>query len=164
MLNLPALSNYGAPKPQRVTMAFPAATLMRIVLYYYGKVRDRNASAICEEYVKRCQRYGRVELVELKPRQETWDQPGATVVMLSPDGDLLDTPDFAAIVGAARLAARDLHFVIGPTDGHPDAWKQRAGRLISLSRLTFPHELARAMVCEQIYRALTLIAGHPYPR
>lgn len=145
-------------------MALPAAISMRIVLYYYGKVRDRNAHAICEEYLKRCQRYGRVELVELKPRQETWDQPGTTVVLLSPDGELLDTHGFAAIVDAARLAARDIHFVIGPTDGHPPAWKQRAGCLLSLSRLTFPHELARAMLCEQIYRALTLLAGHPYPR
>ncbi len=137
---------------------------MRIVVYFYGKVRDRHAHAICEEYLKRSQRYGRVDLVELKPRQESWGVPGATVVLLSPDGELVDTPVFAEIVDKGRLGARDLHFVIGPTEGHPTDWKQRADRLISLSRMTFPHELARAMLCEQIYRALTLLAGHPYPR
>jgi 23S rRNA (pseudouridine1915-N3)-methyltransferase len=137
---------------------------MRVVLYYYGKVRDRNAQAICDEYRKRCQRYGRFELQELKPRQESWDQPGATKVLLSPDGELLGTEQFARVLEQAQLAARDLHLVIGPTDGHPPEWKQRADRLLSLSRMTFPHELARAMLCEQVYRALTLLAGHPYPR
>lgn len=137
---------------------------MRIVVYYYGKLRDRHAHAICEEYLKRCQRYARVDLVELKPRQENWDQSDAAVILLSPDGEQLDTAAFAEIVESNRLAARDLHFVIGPTDGHPSDWKQRANSLISLSRLTFPHELARAMLCEQIYRALTLLAGHPYSR
>lgn len=137
---------------------------MRIVLYYYGKIRDRSVQAICAEYLKRCQRYARVEMAELKPKQETWDQPGAVTVLLSPDGDLIDTPAFASLVEQARDASRPLHLVIGPTDGHPADWKQRATRLISLSRMTFPHELARAMLCEQIYRALTLLAGHPYPR
>ncbi len=137
---------------------------MRISIYYYGKVRDRNLQAVCEEYRKRCQRYARVDLVELKPKQESWDQPSAMVVLLSPEGQALDTPSFAEMMEQARFAARDVHFVIGPTEGHPVEWKQRAGRLLSLSSLTFPHELARAMLCEQIYRALTLLAGHPYSR
>jgi 23S rRNA (pseudouridine1915-N3)-methyltransferase len=137
---------------------------MRIAIYYYGKVRDRHLQAVCQEYLKRCQRYARVEMVELKPKQETWDQPTALVVLLSPDGASLDTPAFAAMVDQERLGARDVHFVIGPTDGHPPHWKQRAHRLLSLSPLTFPHEMARAMLSEQIYRALTMLAGHPYSR
>ena len=71
---------------------------------------------------------------------------------------------FARVIESAQLAARDLHLVIGPTDGHPEAWKQRADRLLSLSAMTFPHELARAMLCEQVYRGITLLAGHAYPR
>jgi 23S rRNA (pseudouridine1915-N3)-methyltransferase len=137
---------------------------MRIVLYYYGKVRDRNAQGICEEYRKRSQRYARFEIQELKPRQENWDQPGAIKVLLSPDGEAVSTEGFARLVETAQRGARDLHLVIGPTDGHPDDWKQRADQLLCLSRMTFPHELARAMLCEQVYRALTLLAGHPYPR
>jgi 23S rRNA (pseudouridine1915-N3)-methyltransferase len=137
---------------------------MRIVLYYYGKIRDRNAQAICAEYLKRCQRYAKVDMVELKPRQENWDQPGVFTVLMSPDGEHLDTRAFTAILEQTREKSQTIHFVIGPTEGHPDDWKQRATRLISLSRMTFPHELARAMLCEQIYRALTLIAGHPYSR
>ncbi|MCL4784880.1 MAG: 23S rRNA (pseudouridine(1915)-N(3))-methyltransferase RlmH [Bryobacterales bacterium] len=137
---------------------------MRIVLYYYGKVRDRNAQAICEEYRKRCQRYARFDLQELKPRQETWDQAGAFKLLLSPDGEPCSTTQFARLLESAQLSARDFHLVIGPTEGHSPEWKQRADRLLSLSPMTFPHELARAMLCEQVYRALTLLAGHPYPR
>lgn len=137
---------------------------MRIVLYYYGKIRDRNAHAICEEYRKRSQRYARFELLELKPRQETWDQAGAFKLLLSPDGEASSTAQFAKLLESAQLAAKDFHLVIGPTEGHPAEWKQRADRLLSLSPMTFPHELARAMLCEQVYRALTLLAGHPYPR
>lgn len=137
---------------------------MRIVLYYYGKVRDRHAQAICAEYLKRCQRYAKFEMIELKPKQENWDQPGAVVILLSPDGAQLNTTQFAGIVEQARMTSKPLHLVIGPTEGHSDEWKLRATHLISLSRMTFPHELARAMLSEQIYRALTLIAGHPYPR
>jgi 23S rRNA (pseudouridine1915-N3)-methyltransferase len=137
---------------------------MQIALYYYGKVRDRHMQAVCEEYIKRCQRFARVEMRELKPRQDSWNQPGCARVLLSPDGDLLDSHGFRDLVAQTQVSARDLHLVIGPTDGLPDDWKQHADRLLSLSRMTLPHELARVVLCEQIYRALTLMANHPYSR
>ncbi|MCZ2154447.1 MAG: 23S rRNA (pseudouridine(1915)-N(3))-methyltransferase RlmH [Bryobacterales bacterium] len=137
---------------------------MRIVLYYYGRIRDRHAQAICEEYLKRSQRYIRFELQQLKPHSETWDQPGTLKFLLSPEGEMLSSAQFAQVIREAQAAARDLHLVIGPTDGHPASWKQRADRLMSLSAMTFPHELARAMLCEQVYRGVTLLAGHAYPR
>jgi 23S rRNA (pseudouridine1915-N3)-methyltransferase len=55
-------------------------------------------------------------------------------------------------------------YVLGGHDGLPPEWKPRADLLLSLSPMTFPHELARAMLAEQIYRALTTLRGHPYPR
>jgi 23S rRNA (pseudouridine1915-N3)-methyltransferase len=137
---------------------------MRIVIHYYGKVRDPNLQAVCTEYVKRCQRFARVEMRELKASQDSWNQPGAARVLLSPEGDPLDTNEFHQLVDECRQAARNLHLVIGPTDGLPEAWKAKADRLISLSRMTLPHELARVLLCEQTYRALTLIANHPYSR
>jgi 23S rRNA (pseudouridine1915-N3)-methyltransferase len=57
-----------------------------------------------------------------------------------------------------------LVFVVGGADGLPADWRMRADLLLSLSRLTFPHELARAMLAEQIYRAFATLRGHPYPR
>jgi 23S rRNA (pseudouridine1915-N3)-methyltransferase len=55
-------------------------------------------------------------------------------------------------------------FLLGGHDGLPPEWKPRADLLLSLSVMTFPHELARAMLAEQIYRAFTTLNGHPYPR
>jgi 23S rRNA (pseudouridine1915-N3)-methyltransferase len=63
-----------------------------------------------------------------------------------------------------NLFDRDLVFIVGGADGLPEAWKPKADLLISLSALTMPHELARVVLAEQIYRALTTLRGHPYPR
>jgi 23S rRNA (pseudouridine1915-N3)-methyltransferase len=57
-----------------------------------------------------------------------------------------------------------LVFLIGGHDGLPPEWRSRTAQLLSLSTMTFPHELARAMLAEQIYRALATLRGHPYPR
>ncbi len=76
----------------------------------------------------------------------------------------MDSKSFTALIARAELEARDLIFVIGGADGLPPEWKPRADILLSLSALTFPHELARAMLAEQLYRAVTGMRGHPYPR
>ena len=70
----------------------------------------------------------------------------------------------SALVGKAELEARDVVFLIGGHDGLPAEWKPRADLLLSLGPMTMPHELARAVLAEQIYRALTMLRGHPYPR
>jgi 23S rRNA (pseudouridine1915-N3)-methyltransferase len=64
----------------------------------------------------------------------------------------------------AEMEGRDLVFLIGGHDGLPQGWGARADLLLSLSAMTFPHELARAMLAEQIYRAFATLRGHPYPR
>jgi len=68
------------------------------------------------------------------------------------------------MVRKAEMEGRDLVFLIGGADGLPGGWAERADRRISLSPMTFPHELARVMLAEQIYRAFTTLRGHPYPR
>jgi 23S rRNA (pseudouridine1915-N3)-methyltransferase len=76
----------------------------------------------------------------------------------------MDTAAFVALVSGAEMEGRDLVFVVGGADGLPADWRPRADVLLSLSRMTFPHELARAMLAEQIYRAFATLRGHPYPR
>jgi 23S rRNA (pseudouridine1915-N3)-methyltransferase len=76
----------------------------------------------------------------------------------------MDSPQFTALVAKAEMEARDLVFLVGGADGLPAGWRGRADLLLSLSRLTVPHELARAMLAEQIYRAFATLRGHPYPR
>lgn len=88
----------------------------------------------------------------------------AQKVFLDPAGKSLTSAGFAALVGKAELEARDLVFLIGGHDGLPPQWRSKADLLLSLSTMTMPHELARAVLAEQIYRALTILRGHPYPR
>jgi len=73
------------------------------------------------------------------------------------------------LVSGAEREARDLIFLVGGATGLPPAWRENAARehgdlLLSLSEMTLPHELARVVLAEQIYRAFTLLRGHPYPK
>ena len=77
---------------------------------------------------------------------------------------MLDSESFAKAVGKTEDESRDIVFLIGGHEGLPADWKARADLLISLSAMTWPHELARAMLAEQIYRAFAILRGHPYPR
>ncbi len=90
--------------------------------------------------------------------------PGARKVFLDPAGRVMDSAGFVQLIRQAEDEAQDLLFLIGGHDGLPPEWKLRADLLLSLSAMTFPHELARAMLAEQIYRAFTTLRGHPYPR
>lgn len=62
------------------------------------------------------------------------------------------------------MTGRDLVFLVGGAEGFPASWEDRPAQQISLTPLTLPHELARVILAEQIYRALAILRGHPYPR
>jgi 23S rRNA (pseudouridine1915-N3)-methyltransferase len=86
------------------------------------------------------------------------------VVLLDERGKSMSSEAFAQWLGRERDSGRQLIvFAIGPTDGW-SAQRPRADLLLSLGPMTLPHELARVVVCEQIYRALTILSGHPYHR
>lgn len=138
----------------------------RIWIYYIGKPRDPDANRLAAEFVKRTQRYAKCEMHEVNPdRADLWKKhPSASKILLDPGGKAMDSRAFAALIGKAEVEARDLVFLVGGADGLPSAWRPRADLLLSLSSMTFPHELARVMLAEQIYRAFTALRGHPYPR
>ena len=131
-----------------------------------GKARDVHSNAIAAEFLKRSSRYAVCEMREIVP--ERFDlfakHPAARKIFLDPAGRSIDSAGFIAIVERAEREGRDLVFLVGGHDGLPGEWKPRADLLLSLSAMTFPHELARAMLAEQIYRAFTTLRGHPYPR
>jgi len=133
---------------------------MKIFLYYVGKARDTHANAMAAEYIKRSGRYATCEMREIHPaRFDPWTKhPGALKVLLDPLGRSMDSAKLT------KLFDRDLVFIIGGSDGLPAEWRPRADVLVSLTPLTMPHELARVVLAEQIYRALTTLRGHPYPR
>ncbi len=139
---------------------------MRIAIYYAGKPRDRHANALAEEYVKRCRRWARCEMREVDPRRgETPAKASKEIrIALDPAGRPLGTSAFVALMRRTERDGRDLTFLVGGADGLPAAWRESADLLVSLSPLTLPHELARVILAEQIYRALATLRGHPYPR
>jgi 23S rRNA (pseudouridine1915-N3)-methyltransferase len=133
---------------------------MKIFLYFIGKPRDPHANAMAEEYIKRSGRFATCEMREIDPRRfDPWiKRPSAPKILLDPLGRAMDSAQFVA------LFDHDLVFVVGGAEGLPEDWRSRADALLSLSPLTLPHELARVMLAEQIYRALATLRGHPYPR
>lgn len=89
----------------------------------------------------------------------------AALIVLDERGLGLTSVDFAARIGALRDGGtRDAVFVIGGADGHDPSMRQRADLLISFGRMTWPHQIVRLMLAEQLYRAVTILAGHPYHR
>ena len=139
---------------------------MKVHLYYIGKARDAHANAMAEVYIKRSTRFAKCEMREIDPRRfDLWAKhPAAAKVLLDPAGRPLDSAAFTALVDKGERDGRDLVFAIGGADGLPQEWKHRADLLLALSPMTMPHELARAVLAEQIYRAFTGLRGHPYPR
>jgi len=139
---------------------------VKVYLYYIGKPRDTHANAMAEDFLKRVSRYCAAEMREIRPgRFDLWSKhPSARKIFLDPDGKSVDSKGFADLVAHAEMNGRDLLFLVGGADGLPLGWRERCDLLLSLSPMTWPHELARAMVAEQIYRAFTTLRGHPYPR
>lgn len=89
-------------------------------------------------------------------------RPTEYVVALDERGQAWSSTELAAQLGRWRMEQPDLAFVIGGPEGLAEAVRQRANRLWSLSRLTFPHGLVRILLAEQLYRAWTILEGHPY--
>jgi 23S rRNA (pseudouridine1915-N3)-methyltransferase len=88
----------------------------------------------------------------------------ARLVALDEDGKSLTSYEFTAMISRLRDEALDAAFAIGGPDGHGEALKKAAHFQLSLGRMTLPHGLARIVLAEQLYRAMTIIQGHPYHR
>jgi 23S rRNA (pseudouridine1915-N3)-methyltransferase len=136
---------------------------LKILLYYIGKARDPHANAMADEYIKRSTRFAKCEMREIQPRKFSLAEKhaGALKIMLDPAGKKLDSVGFIKLIDGET---RDVIFLLGGSDGLTNEMRHEADLLISLSPMTMPHELARVILAEQIYRALTTLRGHPYPR
>jgi 23S rRNA (pseudouridine1915-N3)-methyltransferase len=139
---------------------------VKILIYFIGKPRERATNELAAEYVKRTNRYTPCTMKEIDPaRFDPWTRhPAAAKVGMDPAGRIWDSGEFAQWLSKAEDAGREVVFLIGGHDGLPADWRGRCDVLVSLSRMTFPHELARVMLAEQVYRAFTTLRGHPYAR
>jgi len=120
------------------------------------------------EYLRRMPRGFEVQCLELKTqaakRLRRRLAQGARLVALDERGGGLSTAQFALQLERWRRAGDPVAFVIGGPDGLDAGFKREAALLLQLSALTLPHALAQVLLCEQLYRAATLLAGHPYHR
>ena len=139
---------------------------MRYHVVAVGRLRNAALRAACEEYLKRLRRYARVDVREVKDEARLTDSiPTETrLVALSRRGEAWSSPELARRTAGWDQDGRDVAFAIGGADGLPAPMLRRAERVWSLSPLTFPHEVARLLVLEQLYRAFTIRRGEPYHR
>ena len=159
---------------------------MRLVIAAVGRLKTGPERELAERYRDRSTRIGRalgirdIEIVEIRESRAreaerrlveeavavaTLMPEGTAVVVLDPRGENLASDAFAAQLRMFRAAGRPaLCFVIGGADGLADGLRQRADLTIAFGTAIWPHRLVRIMLLEQIYRALTILSGHPYHR
>ena len=143
---------------------------MRIVVVAVGRVKDKPLRAALDDYLGRVRRYVPCDEVELEDAPAARLAPifakkteGSTTMALEVMGRALDSPSFArAIERAGSRGKGVVSFLIGGADGIPPETSRAADDRLSLSTLTFPHRLARLVLVEQIYRAMTILRGEPY--
>jgi 23S rRNA (pseudouridine1915-N3)-methyltransferase len=158
--------------------------MIRIEILAVGKLKERYLAEGVEDYRRRMQPYARVTVREvpetgfgLRPdeaekravlaaearRLVRYLRDGPYVLALAPDGEMLDSVAFARLLDRQMLGGKsDFVFVIGGPLGLDQTILSRADRVLSFSRMTFPHQLFRLMLLEQLYRALKINRGEPY--
>jgi 23S rRNA (pseudouridine1915-N3)-methyltransferase len=134
---------------------------VRYVVLAVGRVRPPFSDDV-QHYQKMLAGYCRVEQIEVREDQDVQRRipDRSYVVLLDRAGRELDSVAFAKWLDARRLAARDVCFVIGGPYGTS---LEEADERLSFGAITLPHQLARVVLAEQLYRALCITAGHPYP-
>jgi 23S rRNA (pseudouridine1915-N3)-methyltransferase len=152
---------------------------MRVIVAVVGKPRDASLAGAIAEYERRASRYWPLEVIEVREESGKGASPEtvkrregerlreriaepARVVVCDPGGKSLDSAQFSAWLQGERESGRDVAFVIGGAHGVSDELRDEARMKLSLAPWTLPHELARLVLAEQLYRAGTIIRGEPY--
>lgn len=154
---------------------------MNLTLVCVGKLKERHWREAADEYLKRLRPYARVTVIEVPDRDVSADEDRAlaaeadTVLRAIPDGALVVALDIAGEARSSEELARwlerhgvdgrsSLAFVVGGAGGLHARVLARADEHLSLGPLTFPHQFARVVLLEQLYRAFRIIRGEPYHR
>jgi len=132
-----------------------------------GKLKDKGLRALVDDYLGRIRRYARCEELELRDAEgfERVNRDGMFLVALEVDGEALSSTELSRKLERWLSQGKGVvAFAIGGAEGLPPAFSQAANYRLSLSRLTLPHRLARLLLAEQLYRALSIARGEPYAR
>jgi 23S rRNA (pseudouridine1915-N3)-methyltransferase len=143
---------------------------MKLRLLMLGKTRREECRSLVDDYAARVRHYADIEITELREatpaalRKIKLD-PAAVIVLLDAAGKQFTSQQFARWLGDLRdRGTREIAFLCGNAEGFPEEPRRAATQKISLSAFTMPHEFARVVLAEQIYRAFAILAGHPYPK
>jgi 23S rRNA (pseudouridine1915-N3)-methyltransferase len=144
---------------------------VKIKIAWIGKTKEPAIASLTEEYLKRISRYAQVEGVALRDESVLLEMCGrgakgvakSTLVLMDLRGKEFSSEQFAKFIGEYQdRNPLPLVFAIGGADGFSEKARAAAHQMISLGKMTLAHELARVVLLEQVYRAFTLLKGHPY--
>lgn len=153
---------------------------MQVTLITVGRLKNGPEKQLIDTYLKRCP--WPVNLIEVEERRpikgaerkaregdlirkalKDHGGPNPYIIALDERGKTMRSPKFADLIQKRKDAGTaPLVFLIGGAEGYDPALKEQAHSLLSLGEMTWPHMMARAMLCEQLYRASCILAGHPY--
>lgn len=159
---------------------------MRITLFAVGRLKAGPEKDLASRYLDRFAKAGPaigLELAKLVEVQESRASnpetrkreeaaalekalpEGAALILLDERGKALDSPAFSEVIGRYRdNGKRDMMLAIGGADGLDPDLRARADLVLNLGTMTWPHQLVRILIAEQLYRAVTILSGHPYHR
>jgi 23S rRNA (pseudouridine1915-N3)-methyltransferase len=149
---------------------------MKIKVAWIGKTKEPAIQSLTDEYVKRISRYAEIAGLALKDeaailslakgdgRQSAGrrSKDRHKLVLLDARGKQLSSEELAEFLELEQVNAVPLLFAVGGSDGFSEETRKYAGFTLSLGKMTLPHELARVVLVEQIYRAFTILKNHPY--
>jgi 23S rRNA (pseudouridine1915-N3)-methyltransferase len=146
---------------------------MKIRIAWIGKTKEPAIASLTEEYLKRISRYVPVEGLALRQEAALLEMCGrspgtkgrtkSTLALMDSRGKDLSSEQFAKFLGEYQdRSPLPLVFAIGGADGFSDTARAAAQHTLSLGKMTLQHELARVVLLEQVYRAFTILKGHPY--
>jgi 23S rRNA (pseudouridine1915-N3)-methyltransferase len=146
--------------------------IVKIKVAWIGKTKEPAIQALTDEYLKRISRYAEVAAVALKDEaavlsmaageKQRQQKERHTLVLLDSRGKQFSSEELAGFLEREQGNATPLLFAVGGSDGFSEAARRQARFTLSLGKMTLPHELARVVLVEQLYRACTILNRHPY--
>jgi 23S rRNA (pseudouridine1915-N3)-methyltransferase len=142
---------------------------VKIKVAWIGKTKESAIQTLTDDYLKRIARYAEVSDVALKDEAAILavahgerQKERHRLVLLDSRGQQLSSEELAQFLEREQMQVLPLLFAVGGADGFSDETRQQAAFVLSLGKMTLPHELARVVLLEQLYRAFTILKNHPY--
>lgn len=141
---------------------------MKIIVAWIGKTKNPAIQSLTDEYLKRLRQYADASGISLKGEAALLKlsaadaRPRHRLILLDGQGKQFTSEEFAKWLGEQQDRSMPLLFAIGGADGFSEEARTGASLILSMGKMTLAHELARIVLLEQLYRAFTILKGHPY--